>query len=291
MSGEINKRAKKRRTTKKRKSIFLSLLLYLLFFSVIFIIGATISYRYITSADKLTINEITKKIESGNSVEIDIPFNSSTDDIAKILKESDIIKYPKIFKFLSFFNGHEGNYRSGRHLISKDLSYDEIMRILSQNPISTNITVPEGKTFIETVNILAKNNLINPEDFIKTASEEKFDYKFLENLPERDHPLEGYLFPDTYFFDPSSSSKTVIRKFLDNFNIKFTPEFYRRAEDLGMTVDEVITLASIIERETKIPEEKEIVSSVFHNRLKSQDPSLKKLQSCATIQYILLSLL
>ena len=92
MSGEINKRAKKRRTTKKRKSIFLSLLLYLLFFSVIFIIGATISYRYITSADKLTINEITKKIESGNSVEIDIPFNSSTDDIAKILKESDIIK-------------------------------------------------------------------------------------------------------------------------------------------------------------------------------------------------------
>lgn len=287
MNGETN-RPKKRRKTKKRKSIFLSLLLYLLFFSVIFFIGATISYRYIVNADKLTISEITKKIELGDSVEIEIPFNSSTDDIAKILEEKDIIKHPRIFKFLSFFNGHDGNYRSGRHLIAKDLSYDEIMRVLSQNPISINITIPEGKNFTETVDILAKNNLIDREDFVKTASEEKFSYKFLEDLPEREFPLEGYLFPDTYFFDPSSSSKTVIRKFLDNFNIKFTPEFYKRTEELNMTVDEVITLASIIERETKIPEEKEIVSSVFHNRLKSQDPSFKKLQSCATIQYILL---
>ena len=288
MSGETNRTKKRRKTKKRKRSIFRSLLLYFLFFTFVFIVGATVSYRYITNADKLTISEITKKIESGEAVEIEIPFNSSTDDIAKILKEKDIIKYPRIFKFLSFFNGHDGNYRSGRHLISKDLSYDEIMRVLSQNPISINVTIPEGKTFTETVEILAKNNLIDKEDFIKTASEEKFDYKFLEGLPEREFPLEGYLFPDTYFFDPKSTSKMVIRKFLDNFNIKFTPEFYKRAEELDMTVDEVITLASIIERETKIPEEKEIVSSVFHNRLKSNDPSFKKLQSCATIQYILL---
>lgn len=287
MSGEIN-RVKKRKKTKKRKNIFLKLLIYLLFFSVVFIVSGTISYNFMTDKEKLPVNEITKKIESGTTVEIEIPFNSSTDDIAKILEEKDIIKYPRIFKYLSFFNGHEGNYRSGRHLISKELTYDEIMRILSQNPISTNITIPEGKNFTETVDILLTNNLINKEDFIETASTESFNYKFLEDVPEREFPLEGYLFPDTYFFDPSSSSKTVIRRFLDNFNVKFTPEFYRRTEDLGMTVDEVITLASIIEKETKISEEKEIVSSVFHNRLKSQDPSLKKLQSCATIQYILL---
>ncbi|MDQ2086916.1 endolytic transglycosylase MltG [Herbivorax sp. ANBcel31] len=286
MNGEISK-TKKRKTTKKRKNIFLSLFLYILFFLVIFIISATISYNFITGMDKLPMSEVMEKIDSRSAVEIEIPFNSSTDDIAKILEEEELIKYPLIFKYLSFFNGHEGNYRSGQHLISEDLTYDEIMRVLSQNPISTNITIPEGKNFTETVDILVSNNLIDKDDFIKTATEETFDYKFLKDIPERENPLEGYLFPDTYFFDPNSSSRAVIRRFLDNFNVRFTPEFYRRTEELDMTVDEVITLASIIEKETKVPEEKEIVSSVFHNRLKSDDPSFDKLQSCATIQYII----
>ncbi|HOQ00530.1 MAG TPA: endolytic transglycosylase MltG [Acetivibrio clariflavus] len=116
---------------------------------------------------------------------------------------------------------------------------------------------------------------------------EKFDYDFIAQIPERENRLEGYLFPDTYFFDPLSSDREIITKFLDNFDMKFKLDYYARAKELNMTVDEIITLASIIEKETALPEEKPIISSVFHNRLKSKDPSLRKLQTDATIQYIL----
>ncbi|WP_243467136.1 endolytic transglycosylase MltG [Acetivibrio straminisolvens] len=131
---------------------------------------------------------------------------------------------------------------------------------------------------------------MDKEDFIEACNTEEFEYKFLKDIPdspERKNRLEGYLFPDTYFFDPKGGERAIIEKFLDNFDAKFKPEFYERAKELNMTVDEVIILASIIERETALPEERAIVSSVFHNRLKSSNPELKKLQSCATVQYVL----
>ncbi|TYQ13018.1 UNVERIFIED_CONTAM: UPF0755 protein [Acetivibrio alkalicellulosi] len=263
--------------------------LYLLFFLAVFIVSSIISHNYLSGVKVLSDAEITNKINPETAITIEIPFNSNTNAIAEILEKNGLIKYPVVFKYLSIINGHEGKYRSGQHLLSDNLTYDEIMRLLSQNPISTNVTIPEGKNFIETMDILAKNNLIDRESFIEEANNGEFNYKFLEDLPMRENRLEGYLFPDTYFFDPKSGPRTVIRRFLENFDMKFTPDFYVRAKELNMTIDEVITLASVIEKETRIPDEREIVSSVFHNRLKSNEESLKKLQSCATVQYILLN--
>lgn len=235
-----------------------------------------------TADEDLEVN-----VDPETGIEITIPRGSSTSDIANILKENGIIEWPTLFILQSKINGYDNTYMSGKHIVSKDLTYDELMRVLSSNPVSVNITIPETYYLDQVLNTLSDKKLIEKESFINSMNTEIFDYDFIEQIPERENRLEGYLFPDTYFFDPLSTDREIIAKFLDNFDTKFKLDYYARAEELNMTVDQIITLASIIEKEATLPEEKPIISSVFHNRLKSKDPSLRKLQTDATIQYII----
>ena len=278
----------KKRKTKKRKKVWLSLLLYLLFFTCIFSVAGFVSYSKFLADDSNENLEVLKEdISPEDAVEVIIPYNSTTNDIVEVLKAKGLVKYPFAFKFISKFDGYDYQYKSGKHIVSKEFTYEEIMKVLCDDPVTVTVTIPEGKNFTEIVSILDAKNVIVKDEFIKAANGETFNYEFLKDIPERENQLEGYLFPDTYFFDPASSPKEIIGKFLNNFDNKFKIEFYKRAEELGMSVDEIIILASIIEKETKFPGELSTVSSVFHNRLKTKDSSLKKLQSCATVQYIL----
>ena len=151
------------------------------------------------------------------------------------------------------------------------------------------VIIPEGYTFNQIADKLEKASLISKDKFASVASKEKFDYKFLKDIPNREKKLEGYLFPDTYIFDVKAGEKAIIDRMLARFDEIFKPEYYDKAKALGLSVDDVIILASLIEREAKEYEERRLISGVFYNRLKSKDPAHKKLQSCATIQYILLN--
>lgn len=279
----------KKQKTRKKKRFWKSFFLYMLFFIIIFVVCGFVSYSYISNQDNTDSLEVLKSIDPENSVEVVIPYGSNTDKILEILMEKKLVKNPLLFKLISKINGYEYLYKSGKHILSPELSYEEMMKVLCSAPVTVTVTIPEGKNFNEIVKILEDKKLITRDDFINAAENESFGYKFLESIPKRKNRLEGYLFPDTYFFDPSSNPKDVIAKFLNNFDNKFKVEYYKRAEELGMTVDQIIILASIIEKEAARSEEMPIVSSVFHNRLKSNDPALKKLQSCATVQFILLN--
>ena len=119
------------------------------------------------------------------------------------------------------------------------------------------------------------------------------DYTFISQIktnPERDYILNGYLFPDTYYFDMNADAEAIVRTFLRNMENKLQEDYYFRAEKLGMTMDEVIVLASIIQNEANVKLENitdmVLISAVFHNRLNSDDPSMRKLQSCATINFL-----
>lgn len=286
MSGD-KKTSGKKPKTKKRKNIFLSLFLCFISFLILFAISSYISYKYFYDPEDSSDQEVMASIEPENGIEVEIPTGSNTDAIANILNEKGIIKHPFMFKFVSKFNGYDGHYKSGKHVVSKELDYEGIMKILCSNPVTTTVTILEGWNLSQLVKYLDDKKVIDKDNFMKVCDTENFEYKFLESVPERENRLEGYLFPDTYFIDPSGGEKEVIRKLLNNFDLKFKPDFYERAKELNMTVDEVIVLASIIEKEAKLPEERRIISSVFHNRLKTKNSSLKKLQSCATVQYIL----
>jgi len=273
-------------------------LLVLFFLIAVTVICGYYSYTFVfDSSTKTSEDNKNPALESPEEgIALEIPMGSSTADIAEILNKNNIIKFPKVFKVLSKINGYDGTYKSGIHLIPQKRNYntlngyDELMRILSSMPksdLSVNVTIPEGYNYIQVIELFSQKNLIDKDKFIDVANNENFNYKFLKGIPSREFKLEGYLFPETYAFAPDGGEKEIIGRMLEQFDKVFLPEYYERAKELNMTVDEVITLASIIERETKLPEERAIVSGVFHNRLNAKDKTLRKLQSCATLQYII----
>lgn len=146
------------------------------------------------------------------------------------------------------------------------------------------VTFPEGFTIIEIAERLAENNVCSKTEFLEVCNQ-PYEGLEIENAQDRIFLLEGYIFPDTYEFYFNSDPKAVLDKFISNYSKKVTPEIRARAEALGYTMDEILTLASIIQKECDEDiAECEAVSSVFHNRLKN--PSFPLLQSDVTTFYI-----
>jgi len=281
------------RQGRKYVSGFLMFCLVIMLAILAVVIGGFVSYRYVKNAQDnvrgaLSSGEDARRIviPPEKRMYFDVPRGASTNAIAVALEEAGFIKYPQIFKIMSKVNGYDGLYQSGTHIVSIELGYEELMMILVQKPELVKAMIPEGLTSPQVYEVLIKSGLTNANEIRTRISTMEFDYNFLKNLPRRSDLLEGYLFPDTYEFDLNAKPADIIGVMLKNFSNKVPEEYYDRAEELGMTMDEIITLASIIEREAKNEDDRFIVSGVFHNRLNGEDESLKRLQSCATIQYL-----
>ena len=221
---------------------------------------------------------------------------SSTTAIANKLKEIGLISNVDFFKILSKYEGYDGTYKTGSHYLKKGLDMRDIMKVLAGSTETIKVTFPEGFTVKKIAARLEANGLCSQEAFLKEVNaciqDSKFleEYSFLKGLDfsQRDYALEGYLFPDTYFFDLSAKPRDIIEMMLDNFNNQYLVSYYTKAESLGFTIDDVIKLASIVERECRVSSERRKVAGVFYNRLfKTSNNTLKYLQSCATLQYII----
>ncbi len=151
-------------------------------------------------------------------------------------------------------------------------------------PNTVTVTFPEGFTVTDIAERLAQSGVCSETEFLELCNQ-PYEGIEIDNPDERIYLLEGYVFADTYEFYLNSDPKAVLKKFIDNFNNKITPEIKAKAEALGYTMDEMLTLASIIQKECdRDIAECANVSSVFHNRLKS--PSFPRLQSDVTTFYI-----
>lgn len=151
-------------------------------------------------------------------------------------------------------------------------------------PNTVKVTFPEGFTVLAIAQRLEENGVCSADEFL-TACNTPYDGIEIDNADDRVFLLEGYIFPDTYEFYFDSDVQTVLKKFIDNYNSKVTDEIKSRAQALGYTMDEMLTLASIIQKECDEDIAECVnVSSVFHNRLKS--PSFPKLESDVTSFYI-----
>lgn len=159
------------------------------------------------------------------------------------------------------------------------------------SPETIRITFPEGYSCVQIAEKLEENNVCSAKDFLSVLNSSSFifskGYKFIpyiDNISQRAFKLEGYIFPDTYEFYIGENAKTTVSRFLQNTNTKLTDEYYERAKQLGYTIDEIITLASIIQKEAGDKNEMKKVSSVLHNRLNST--KYKSLQCDVTVNYI-----
>lgn len=270
---------------------------FLIFLLVVLIISGSgwIAFNYVENGGSFKKNIGVPIIDDSNSVIIDIPEGASTETISELLKSKNLINYAIIFKFISKYKHYDNQYQFGKHKVASGLTYQQLMDILIQSPAVENdgkLTVPEGYAIKQISQKIGGIKDFNPKTFEENLVIDKFDYRFLNEIPKdsyskRKYLFEGYLFPDTYELGKDETEETIIKKMLDRFNEVFVDKYYNRAKELNMTVDQVITLASLIEREAKINDERKIISSVINNRLKRND-YLKKLQIDATIQYVLL---
>ncbi len=222
----------------------------------------------------------------GTDAQISIPDGASGSAVISVLKDNGVIKHPFVFKVVSAVTGKSAQYKSGNFKVNTGDSYFKLLKTLTNAPDSdlnsVKITIPEGFETVQIAAALEKAGITTAEAFLDAASKDDYGFDFLKdikNKSQRKYVLEGYLFPDTYTFSKNTPAETVVRAMLSNFERVISR--YNIAD-----IDDTVILASIIEREALGAADRKTVSSVFHNRLKRTD-YLSRLQSCATVQYIL----
>ncbi|NMA18084.1 MAG: endolytic transglycosylase MltG [Clostridiaceae bacterium] len=269
---------------------------------VLLIIGFVIAgfitgYRYVLNQDERFANLRSQFDEHGfspitkdtpNAIEVYIPQQADSEIIGEILVDKGLISNLMAFKLISKFNGFDGQYQYGTHYLVPGLAYDEIMVLLTNQPEPVTVTIYEGMTYLDIKDKLLDAGMrFNPEllDMMMNQPSLFIDFSFVRQIeakPGREWLLQGYLWPDTYRFDINATEQQIIRTFLSNTEYRLRQGNYQdRAEKIGMSLDEVLTLASVVQQEGPIVEMPKI-ARVFMNRLDQGMP----LQSCATINYL-----
>jgi UPF0755 protein len=252
---------------------------FLLLAIIILAVGLFVLYSMLMSNAGKPVD-----LSNESIIYLEVPSGSSTQKIAALLEENKLIRNAFIFRLQSKITGFDSKYKAGYYSLSQNMTMKDIMQQLQKGSAMTvRFTIPEGFDIKKTTERLVAAKLIDADLFKKAIKTGTFDFRFLKDAPAGDNRLEGFLYPDTYEVFPDSSEEEIIAKMLSRFDSLFPDAYYKRAEELGMSINQVMALASIIEREARVPADRPIISSVFYNRLAIDMP----LQSCATVQYIL----
>jgi UPF0755 protein len=201
--------------------------------------------------------------------------------VSEILKQEGVIKNRHFFILLTTVLGKKAKIKAGEYEFHTQMLPLEVLDALVKGQVKHHlVTIPEGYTLSQIAQLLEDLNLVDKKGFLQKASSSAFINAL--GLSQFAGPnLEGYLFPDTYHLFREMDSEEVIQMMVYQFKKVFGPDLVNRASELGISEKEVVILASIIEKETPLPEEKPLISAVFHNRLKRKIP----LQSDPTVIY------
>ena len=235
--------------------------------------------------------------EDTTEVEFVVKRGSSVSSIARQLKEADLVRNKGVFQYLSELIGKGHQLKAGTYTLSRSMTLTQIIDTLAQGDGGTDVmkfTIVEGLSVEGIAQSLVDQKVFASADrfleLCRTGEGIKDKYDFIADVANkgdegRIYLLEGYLYPDTYEIYVGSSEETVIGKMLDRMNVIYGAGYTSRAEELNMSMDQVVTLASIIEKEGK-HDTFDKVSAVFHNRLEGDNGEVgNALQSDATIHY------
>ena len=251
-------------------------------------------------------------------VQVEIPENATSHEVAQILADKGIIKMPDFFETYSEKTGADGKYVAGTYTLSSAMSYSRIVTVLQPKSTSARQTVEvrivEGMTASEIGRLLEENFVCKAEDFMKFYKDKLNVYSFEKRVndePLKFCQLEGYLYPDTYDFyivnelqkDPDlivdesteegkelkkeleDAAEIAAQKIYSNFNSKITKLMYKQMNEMGLTLDDLITLASMVQKEAGTVEDMSLVASVFMNRLHDSE-RFPRLESDVTHFYV-----
>ncbi|MBR5533998.1 MAG: endolytic transglycosylase MltG [Ruminiclostridium sp.] len=212
-------------------------------------------------------------------------------DVVDQLKDKDIINYKLIFSIFATLSGGQDVISPGTYNLNTDMDYRAIINNLSSRSASrasAMVTIPEGYTMDQIFALLEEKGVSSVEKLQDMAANHDYAFSFLQDIPLGDyHRLEGYLFPDTYEFYMGEDPKYIINKMLVNFDAKVTDAMRQQIWDKGYSIQAVLTVASMIEKESDGSDRAQI-SSVIYNRLNNPNGGTQGyLQIDATIQYVL----
>ena len=282
-------------TTQKRQNKIAGKIVKTVLILLLLGIGITgfFAYRYVASA--------LQPVDAKNAkyVTVKIPTGSSTKEIGTVLEKAGLIKNAQIFSYYAKFNNY-ADFQSGYYNLQKSMNLDAIAKKLQQggtdtpqDPSMEKLTIPEGYTIEQIAKMIAKlkKNKLSSEVFLKKIQDDNFitqeaaKYpKLLENLAKKEsgvkYRLEGYLFPATYNVTDSTTAETLIDQMLAAMD-KTMSRYYDVLATKNLTVHDVLTIASLVEKEGSTDQDRKNIASVFYNRLNQNMP----LQSNIAILY------
>lgn len=259
--------------------------------------------------------DLTGIVTNDFRMDVEIPEGADTEMVAAILHENNIISSPKFFAWFGDVTDKGDEYVSGTYTLSSTMTYMTLYSTLQKGTWQekiVSIRIVEGMTAREVAELLEENCVCFAEDFEKYYSELQNDHDFELRLSENSykyHQMEGYLFPDTYEFyvvqamedkslhggtsddaramykNSAKNAAEVAKKIYGNFDDKITRSMYKQMGEMNMTLDEVVTLASMVQKEAANVDDMYYVASVFLNRIRNSE-SFPKLESDVTILYV-----
>jgi UPF0755 protein len=232
----------------------------------------------------LVYDHVTRNGSPGEAVRVEVPPGATGADVARMLEARGLVEHEALFRLAAHLDGHSGHIKHGRYDLPRGLSPTELLDLLYEGPNAPfdpdavppdrRVTIPEGLTLRQMAALFD-----DPEAFLEAAS----DPALIDALGIEADTLEGYLLPDTYFFDAPPTEKQVVERMAKAFRARYEriTEESPPAADLSLT--EVVTIASLVEEEARIDEERPVIAGVIYNRLDRGMP----LEFDSTLQYAL----
>ncbi len=229
----------------------------------------------------LVFVEFNRPLGTSDSVQlVDIPPGTAFTQVSHLLHNKGLLGTEWFFKVLGRVQRLDRKIIPGEYQLHAGMKPTELLKTLVEGEVHQySVTIPEGYNVVQIADILDQKGLAEKRDILRLNK----DRGFISSLKITASTLEGYLFPDTYRFARYTPPESIVRAFVARFHEMVTPELQAQAKVMGMTLQEVLTLASVVEKETGLAAERSLVSGVFHNRLRQNIP----LQSDPTVIYAL----
>ncbi len=246
------------------------------FFRVVWLVMVVLVSLVIGQYGVDGINDMLAVGREAVTVTVDIPVDPTTEEVADILEEKGIIQEKSFFILYASITNSSEYYSNGTFQLDTSMDYEAIINNLQRtaNRLDTvTVMIPEGTSVVELAELLEENGVCSAADFLEECNTRELDesYDVLTQMPDegnRYYHLEGYLFPDTYEFYKNDDVTSVVMKLVNNCGKRLSEEIRQEITDSGRTIDEVLTLASIIQAEAANKDDMYMVSSVLQNRLR-----------------------
>lgn len=246
---------------------------------LILVAGAVVSYP-------IGKEYFQEKSVAGKDIEVTIKKGSTSRDVGAILKKKGIIRYETAFLLKLYSSEYKGKLRYGTFDLNDGMSLSKVIKELAtqDGQKENTFTIPEGYTIEMTANKLEKEGIMTAQEFLTAVTKAADTSKYKNILPDKTkvfYQLQGYIYPDTYYLSKNITGDQLVAKILEEFDKKFDATRQEKAKQLGMSVEEVLIRASLLQKETELPSEYPVIAGVIQNRLDKK----MKLQFDSTAVY------